>query len=456
MIASLVPALPDRIAVGAGTAVLVRGVFATLREPTSLFLSLDGRRTPIRATMPTGERSRTRFWASVDLLPSYAGLVSLSLIAVHADQHEEWAWLGDIEVAHEVDLPPDANGLPIMPPDDRADWVGICMATFEPEPTLLRAQVRSLLAQTHRHWIAVICDDGSSTAAVEVIRAETAADTRFHVLPNARRVGAYRNFERALAAVPHWVRSIAYCDQDDVWHPSKLERMVTRLTSPTRLVVCDARIVDETGTVISDTWWTTRRHLPSDFTSIATANSVPGCASLWDSRLRDLVFPFQTTLGRLVHDGWTATAAALAGAIERIDDPLLDYVQHSGNTLGHGGSVDRQLGRLSWPGVYGALRSPEFRRVLAAEQVDFAVGVEVMARTLCLRADSAPIAVRRDVRAVCCPGGEVGRIAKHLARAVREAALGGLPGFELTVARGLVGAMVGRSRAARLVFGCGR
>ena len=49
-----------------------------------------------------------------------------------------------------------------------------------------------------------------------------AGDPRFVVSRSPRRLGFYRNFERALALAPAGARHVALADQDDVWHPDKL------------------------------------------------------------------------------------------------------------------------------------------------------------------------------------------------------------------------------------------
>ena len=53
-----------------------------------------------------------------------------------------------------------------------------------------------------------------------------AGDERFVLSRSPRRLGFYRNFERALALVPRDADYVALADQDDAWHPDKLERLL--------------------------------------------------------------------------------------------------------------------------------------------------------------------------------------------------------------------------------------
>src|SRR5204863_9262047 len=80
--------------------------------------------------------------------------------------------------------------------------VAIAMATFDPDPELLRRQIDSIRQQTLSDWVCVVSDDRSPASAVSAIREATAEDPRFSLVPSEERRGAYRNFERALERLP--------------------------------------------------------------------------------------------------------------------------------------------------------------------------------------------------------------------------------------------------------------
>ena len=92
-------------------------------------------------------------------------------------------------------------------------------------PDLLRRTVRSILAQTLTDLELIIVFDGADEAAERNV-AEL-GDQRVRTLVNAvpQGVGSARN--RGLAtALGRWV---AFCDDDDLWAPDKLERQVRAL-----------------------------------------------------------------------------------------------------------------------------------------------------------------------------------------------------------------------------------
>src|SRR5205814_1594667 len=94
-----------------------------------------------------------------------------------------------------------------------APEVAICMATFEPPLDLFRRQVESIRAQSHGDWLCVVSDDCSAPQSFAALREVLAGDPRFVVSRSERRLGVYRNFERALALAALAVGDIAFVDR---------------------------------------------------------------------------------------------------------------------------------------------------------------------------------------------------------------------------------------------------
>jgi hypothetical protein len=212
------------------------------------------------------------------------------------------------------------------------------MATYEPDPDLLRIQLDSIRAQSHRWWICVISDDGSSAAGRAAIAGAVGGDPRFIVDYSASNRGFYANFERALRLAPASAQLIALCDQDDRWYPDKLASLVALMGGGVTLAYGDMRIVDDHGRVLSDTYWNVRRNNYADFASLMIANTVTGAASLFDQRLLADALPFPPPIGRAFHDHWIAKVALASGRLAYEDRPLHDYVQHTEAALGHVGA----------------------------------------------------------------------------------------------------------------------
>lgn len=134
--------------------------------------------------------------------------------------------------------------------------IAICLTTHEPPAELLRAQIESIRAQTHENWACMIFDDYSSEEAFAAIVDAVGDDSRFTVERNDQRLGVYRNFERALAAVPAEAGLVALADQDDRWHPDKLASLAARMKAGVTLAYSDMRVTTTDGELVSSTFWT--------------------------------------------------------------------------------------------------------------------------------------------------------------------------------------------------------
>jgi len=217
---------------------------------------------------------------------------------------------------------------------DPEPLVAVAMATFEPEPELFERQVESLREQTDANWVCAISDDASSPERFAGLERAIAGDPRFTVTRGERRLGFYRNFERALGMVPAEAELVAFADQDDRWHPDKLATLA-RAIGGAQLAYSDARAVRRDGTVISETLWRERRNNFTNLASLLIANTVTGATSMFRRDLLDLVLPFPEAPGTPYHDHWAALVALASGRIAYVDRALLDYVQHPGAVLGH-------------------------------------------------------------------------------------------------------------------------
>jgi hypothetical protein len=326
--------LPDEVAVGAGSAVFVAGTCHAGPVPiTRLELLVDREAQPVMASgMPRLDMLReaaapaayrSGFWAMARLHPrSGAAAHTLALRATLAGGAAAEADLGVIRTGA---LPEPAGGDP---------QVAICMATYEPPRDLFRAQVESIRAQSHRDWLCVISDDGSSAAGLSTIREVVGDDPRFVVSRSDERLGFYRNFERALTMAPPEAELLALCDQDDRWHPDKLATLLAEI-GDARLAYSDARIIRPDGTLVAETYWTRRTHNHDDMDALLITNSVTGAASLFPRTLLDDALPFPADQFEHFHDHWLAVCALATGSIRYVARPLYDYVQHGDAFVGH-------------------------------------------------------------------------------------------------------------------------
>ena len=296
---------------------------------------------------PNAHSYRSGFWATVPVEMPRDGALAVTLRATLSDGSVEEAPIGEIPVVPPPEPDPEATARA----EASGARIGIALATYDPDPELFREQVESIRCQTREDWICVISDDCSPPEAYERIREIVGDDERFVLRRSPRRRGFYGNFEHALELLPRGVELVALADQDDRWYPEKLATLAESI-GDANLVYSDQRIVDPGGEVVAPSYWQGRENAYDDLASLLITNTVTGAASLFRRDLLDLALPFPHPPGEQYHDHWLALVALASGRIAYVDQPLYDYVQHGGATLGHAEatrmptSIGQRLGRL--------------------------------------------------------------------------------------------------------------
>ncbi|HEU4382309.1 MAG TPA: glycosyltransferase family 2 protein [Anaeromyxobacteraceae bacterium] len=238
-----------------------------------------------------------------------------------------------------------------------APLISIALCTYNGE-RFLREQVDSLLAQDYPNLEVVAVDDASTDGTVAILEGYAARDRRLRVHRNASNLGFRRNFQKTIARCRgHF---IAPSDQDDIWLPAKLRRLLEAM-GEAPAAYCDSELIDERGCLLgirlSD-----RRILGriDDPVTLILQNCVSGHAMLFRRSLVARALPLPEGL---FHDWWLALVAAGSGGVAYCPEPLVRYRQH-------GSSVTdiarlREVDRLAAPRGY---RIAEFEATLARLQ----------------------------------------------------------------------------------------
>jgi glycosyl transferase family 2/beta-1,2-rhamnosyltransferase WsaF-like protein len=248
-----------------------------------------------------------------------------------------------------ITLTPSGDISPLSPGAGQS--VVVAMATYNPQYELFARQIDSLARQTYGDWRCLISDDRSNPEIFDRIRQLLEGDGRFIIDRSHLHLGAYHNFERALALVSKDTPYVALADQDDHWYPEKLETLLAAFDSETTLAYSDCRLVRPEGTVLAETFFVRRPNNSNDLYKMLLANTVTGASSLFRTTLLNDVLPFPPILDPLVsfHDHWVAVVALSLGRLAYVDAPLYDYVQHQENVLGHAvGQVEEGGYRGPW------------------------------------------------------------------------------------------------------------
>ncbi|HEY6087234.1 MAG TPA: glycosyltransferase family 2 protein, partial [Burkholderiaceae bacterium] len=224
----------------------------------------------------------------------------------------------------------------------------------------LSEQLESLLTQTWRHIEIVAVDDASTDATWDILRQAAKRDPRLRIMRNEENLGFAANFERAMSLCTG--DYIAPCDQDDLWLPDKLERLLDAIGQHS-LAYCDSMLIDDRGQPL-DARVSNRIHMVQGRDPLAFAfwNCISGHAMLFRRELLASALPRRDVR---FHDWWIAFVAASLGSITYVDEPLVAYRQHTSSQTDmlrlrqeRGDSAAKSLERIAWLGALSRFPSP--------------------------------------------------------------------------------------------------
>lgn len=218
-----------------------------------------------------------------------------------------------------------------------APLISVALCTFN-GARYLREQLDSVFAQAGVAIEVVAVDDGSQDETPAILRDYASREPRLRCHDNERNLGPTASFERAMSLCRG--EFIAPCDQDDIWHPDKLARLLAAIDA-CDLAYCDSEYVDADGRAL-------QRRVSDDMTMLAGnmptaflfANSVSGHASLLRRDLFEQARPFPE---HAYHDWWLALCAAGRNGVRYLDRPLVRFRRHDEaySPMGQSGGTPR-------------------------------------------------------------------------------------------------------------------
>jgi glycosyltransferase involved in cell wall biosynthesis len=225
--------------------------------------------------------------------------------------------------------------------------VSVALCTYN-GAGFLREQVRSICLQTRPPVEIVLSDDASRDGSVKVVRAavaECAAERpgppiALRVFENPVALRVVKNFEQAISACSSEL--IALSDQDDVWMPDRLEKMVPRFEQDDSLVLLhtDACLVNSDRHDIGHTLFHALEVSPSELARVHAGNAfdvllrrnlVTGATTVFRRALLADALPLPV---EWVHDEWLAIIASTTARVDLSEEPLIEYRQHASNQIG--------------------------------------------------------------------------------------------------------------------------
>lgn len=210
--------------------------------------------------------------------------------------------------------------------------VTILLSLYKPNITWLKELLSSLNNQTYKNIELIICDDCPDFPVNQEIFSSLLTNLSYSFIANKKNLGSNKTFEllTSLATGDY----IAYCDQDDIWQPNKIEALVNALESSSSvLAFSDMYIIDENSNKIADSISQIRKRQVglegNDLTKVfLVRNFISGCSMIIKSELAKAAIPFSSLL---IHDHWIVLYASTKGNIKYVNQALIGYRQHSDN-----------------------------------------------------------------------------------------------------------------------------
>lgn len=218
-------------------------------------------------------------------------------------------------------------------------------ARFLPE------QIFSLGKQTHPRMDVWVSDDGSTDSSKQILL-QSAADWRkgkFYLLDGPR-LGFAENFRSLIINPSIEADYFAFCDQDDVWHSTKLAKALDWLSKQDKsrpaLFASRTRIIDDEGNPLG---YSPLFGRPPSFCNALVQSIAGGNTMVMNRAARELMAQASHRTSFVSHDWWCYLMITGAGGLVHYSpDAQIDYRQHGANLIGANLSLVSRLSRYAF------------------------------------------------------------------------------------------------------------
>ena len=229
--------------------------------------------------------------------------------------------------------------------------VDILLATYKPNITYLKEQIESVLNQTYKNIKLYISDDCSNEQEViEILEDYAKSDDRIELYVQEKNLGYIKNFEFLLTKST--AKYVAFCDQDDIWYPNKIEKSLnTLIEKNVDLIYCNSKHINENDEIINLNYFK-HKNMPlvKGKNNILTISRYLGlgCSQIFTSEVRQKMLPYKESV--MAHDWLASFIASEAKGVDYIEEPLFSYRLHTSNVFG-GRSLNQNISR--WKQEHG-------------------------------------------------------------------------------------------------------
>lgn len=214
--------------------------------------------------------------------------------------------------------------------------VAILLSTYNGE-LFLSEQLDSLESQTYKNWTVIASDDGSTDNTQEILKKyqKKWSEGRLSIL-NGPKKGFSQNFLFLACNTKIKANYYAFCDQDDVWLPTKLEMAISTIEkyrSPKHPFLYCGRTLN-VNQELQPCGMSPLFSSPKNFQNAIIQNIAGGNTMVFDTNTKSLLEKVGV-VDVFLHDWWLyILVAGSGGNIFYDSNPQIFYRQHFGSTLG--------------------------------------------------------------------------------------------------------------------------
>lgn len=221
--------------------------------------------------------------------------------------------------------------------------ISIVLAMYKPNIKWLEELLDSLNGQTYPNLELLVWNDCPDDSDHDEIFSKYVTRFPYKIFHGAKNIGSNGAFEKLTELARG--EYLAYCDQDDVWLPEKLETLLHEVeASGADLVYSDMYVIDGESRVLADSITKVRRHHifqpdTEAFRRLLRKNFVTGCTMLVKANIAKKALPFPASA---FHDWWLALFASAHGGVHFIHRPLIRYRIYGTNQSSMMGGIEKK------------------------------------------------------------------------------------------------------------------
>ncbi|MGF1803536.1 glycosyltransferase family 2 protein [Vibrio gigantis] len=203
--------------------------------------------------------------------------------------------------------------------------VSVALAVYNGE-CFLSEQLDSILLQLGEGDEVVISYDKSTDNTLSLLQKYAQNDKRINIFFNDT-PGVVGNFSNAIEHCKN--EYIFLSDQDDIWLPGKVEKVVSLFSSQSTLaVIHDYKLVDKDLNTLHESGFVLRGGSCSVLKNLVRLSYI-GCCMAFRNNAKAAILPIATK--ERSHDWWIGTVLGMLGEVKLLEEPLILHRMHENN-----------------------------------------------------------------------------------------------------------------------------